>query len=480
MANENINWRDEIKKLGKSAFELREMERLGFWPPSEEARLKTQDAREEWQRVQEELAPLRKRERELQKTISEAGDVAALLDEARRTRIERVKREREERKVRRAAEATERAEKDKAWRCETLPHLGREVSLGLRYEGGDDEKLRVSNLPVFHSASEISAALAISPRRLAWLCYHRGATSIDHYRRWSVPKKRGGTRNLASPKPALRAAQDWILQNILAHVEVHEAAAAFRPNLHIGHNAARHAHAPNGPAVVIRLDLQDFFPSVTFVRVKRGFVSLGYNEGVASIFALLCTEAPRVGLALDGKTHHVALSQRSVPQGAPTSPALTNLLCRRLDARLTGIAAHFGFVYSRYADDLVFSSADEKANAPAMQNGALKVVEESGFVANDQKTAVLRSHRRQSVTGLVVNGANGDAAPRLSRRDLRNFRAFLHGYQTRGREAMTEQIGKDSLAYAQGYLSFIHMVNAEQEAKIRRDFPWLAAWHERA
>jgi hypothetical protein len=185
-------------------------------------------------------------------------------------------------------------------------------------------------------------------------------------------------------------------------------------------------------------------------------------------------------LTLDGKKYHVALAQRSVPQGAPTSPALTNLLCRRLDARLSGMAAHFGFVYSRYADDLVFSSADEKANAPAMQSGALKVVEESGFVANDGKTAVLRPHRRQSVTGLVVNKANDDASPRLSRRDLRNFRAFLHSYQTRGREAMTERIGKDALAYAQGYLSFIHMVNAEQEAKIRRDFPWISAWHERA
>jgi hypothetical protein len=294
-----------------------------------------------------------------------------------------------------------------------------------------------------------------------------------------VRKKSGSLRQLASPKPALRAAQDWILNSVLAHVEVHPAAAAFRPALHIGHNAARHAHAPTGPAFVIRLDLQEFFPSVTFARVKRGFVSLGYNDGVSSIFALLCTEAPRVGLALDGKTHYVALSQRSVPQGAPTSPALTNFLCRRLDARLTGMAAHFGFVYSRYADDLVFSSADENANAPAMQSGALKVVDDSGFAANESKTAILRAHRRQSVTGLVVNEVNGDASPRLSRRDLRNFRAFLHQLHLRGREAMSEQIGKDALAYAQGYLSFIHMVNAAQEAKIRRDFPWLSAWHER-
>ena len=480
MESEKTNWREEMKKLGRSAFEMSEMERLGFWPPSEDVRRQSEAALEEWQRLQQEIGPLRKRERELQKAIGEAGQVQSLLDEARRTRIARVKEERAARKIRREEERALRAEADKKWRGETLPYLGREVSSGLRYEGGGDAKLESAGLPVLRDAKEIAAALEISTQRLAWLGYHRGAAAVDHYRRWSVPKKSGGRRNLSSPKPALRAAQDWLLANVLSKVPVHNAAAAFRPGVHIGHNAARHAHLPGGPAVVLRLDLKDFFPSVTFARVKKGFVSLGYNEGVATIFALLCTEAPRVALSLDGQTHHVAVGARCVPQGAPTSPALTNILCRRLDARLEGMAAHFGFRYSRYADDLVFSSGDENANAVAMQNGALKIVAESGFQSNDEKTAIARRHRRQSVTGLVVNqNKNEQAGPRLSRRDLRNFRAFLHNYQTRGRDAMSEQLGKDSLSYAQGYLSFIHMVNAAQEAKIRRDFPWISAWHER-
>ncbi len=82
-----------------------------------------------------------------------------------------------------------------------------------------------------------------------------------------------------------------------------------------------------GRAIVIRIDLKDFFPSVGFKRVKRLYESFGYNEGVASLFALLSTEAPRVAMNFDGKKYHVAIGQRALPQGACTSPALTNILC---------------------------------------------------------------------------------------------------------------------------------------------------------
>jgi RNA-directed DNA polymerase len=452
------NWREKIKQLGKSAFEMLEMERLGFWPPNEEVRARTAKIRAELESLRGELVPLRSRERELEKLIAQTSDIQSLLAEARTLRIERVKRERAEKKERRAREAQEKSEADAKWRAEALPHLGSKVSRGLKYEGGDPARLGESGLPILKSAQDVAQVLEVSTARLAWLCYDRDA--------------------LSSPKPQLRAAQDWVLQNILSKVPVDEAAAAFLAGTHIGHNAARHAHAPRGPEVVIRIDLKDFFPSVTFGRVKRGFESLGYNEGVASILSLLCTESPRVLLELDGQKHHVALAPRAVPQGAPTSPALTNILCRRLDARLRGMARHFGFTYSRYADDLVFSSSDENANAPAMIEGAQKVVEDSGFVVNEKKTAVMRRHRRQSVMGLVVNAPMGastctDASERLSRRDMRNFRALLHSIETRGHEAVSQKMGQDALAYARGYLSFIHMVSPEQEAKLLAKYAWL-------
>ena len=439
--SQNAEWRTRYKELGKRAFELEEMERLGFWPPDEATRLRTEAVRRELREVQHELAPLRKKQRELEKTISQSSDMESLLAEVRAKRIERVKAERAARKIRRAEEAKQKAEAHQKWRAQTLPHLGREVSRGLNYEGGSDERLQVLALPLLHSAQEIATAMEITTARLAWLTYHRGATTIDHYVHFTIPKKSGGTRSISSPKAQLRAAQSWLLANVLQPIPVHDAAVAFRPGINIADNARRHA----GRAIVVRMDLKDFFPSITFKRVKNAFSGLGFNEGVASIFALLCTEAPRVALRLDGQIHHVALSERFLPQGACTSPALTNILCRHLDARMTGAAQKLGFTYSRYADDLVFSSDDEQANIVGLQHLAALIIEQENLHINADKTAIMRPHRRQSVTGLVVNQAAGANEVRVSRRDLRKFRAFLHRYETLGREALSDQIGQDAL-----------------------------------
>ncbi|MBV9469013.1 MAG: RNA-directed DNA polymerase, partial [Abitibacteriaceae bacterium] len=269
-----------------------------------------------------------------------------------------------------------------------------------------------------------------------------------------------------------REAQSWLLENVLEKIAVHEAAMAFRPALNIAHNAARHA----GASVIVRLDLKDFFPSITFKRVKRMFQRLGFNEGVATLFALLATEAPRVQLTLDGQQHFVAVTERFLPQGACTSPAITNILCRSLDARLSGAACKLGFTYTRYADDLVFSARGDKLKGIAMRELATKIIADEKFVVNEAKTAVLRPHSRQTVTGLVVNAQStgeGTGTPRVSRRDIRNFRAFLHQYELRGREAMTEQRGQDALSYARGYLSFVHMVSPAQAAALQQKHPWL-------
>ncbi len=462
-------WRTRYQQLGKRAFELEEMERLGFWPPDEETQQRTEAVRRELREVQNKLAPLRKEQHELEKAISESSDIAALLAEVRSRRIERVKAERAIRKMRRTEKAEQKAEADRKWREKNLPHLGRDVSQGLQYEGGSDDKLQVLALPLLHSAEEIAAAMEIETQNLAWLCYHRGASKVDHYVHFSIPKKSGGLRSISSPKAQMRDAQSWILENILQSVPIHSAAFAFRRGISIADNARFHARC----AVVVRIDLKDFFPSITFGRVKNAFVGLGYNEGVASIFALICTEAPRLALRLDRQIHHVALSERFLPQGACTSPVLTNILCRHLDARMTGAAQKLGFTYSRYADDLVFSSDNERANIVGLQKLASLIVEQENLQINAAKTSIMRPHCRQSVTGLVVNRADGVNEIRVSRRDLRKFRAFLHRYETLGCEVLSNQIGQDALSYARGYLSFIHMVNASQAAQIRSAHSWL-------
>ena len=345
--------------------------------------------------------------------------------------------------------------------------MGEGVSKGLVYDAGEPEKLAALGLPLLTSASDVAAAIGIEETELAWLTYHRAASSLDHYSRFAIPKKRGGTRVLSSPKRRLRVAQNWLLEHILAPLPVHEAAAAFRPGLSVVDNAARHT----GRAVVARIDLKDFFPSVTLPRVRRLFREMGYSGGVATLFALLATEAPRAAVTLDGLPRFVAIGERSLPQGACTSPALTNLLCRRLDSRLAGAAEALGFRYSRYADDLVFSHTEASAPVGILLALARRIIADVGFTVNEEKTSVLRPQHRQVVTGIVVN-----ETPHVSRPDLRRFRAVLHRCETMGVAEVSRQMGKDARAYASGYLAFLHMVAPEQAARLALKHPWVARW----
>ena len=454
----SLGWRKRIQEIGKAAFTREEMERLGFWPPSEEVAAQAAEAEAKLKELYAVLTDERKSLKEVEAKIAEAEDVETMIAEIRKRRIERVRAAREVKRAEKTKRLEEKKAQEKEWREMTLPYLGRGVSAGLKYEGGDAAKLEASGLPALNSASELAAAIGIPEKELAWLTYHRGASAVDHYSRFTIPKKRGGVRVLSSPKKKLRVAQSWLLRTVLTPLETHPAAMAFRPGKCITDNAAPHV----GKAIVVKMDLKDFFPSITFPRVKGFFQYLGYNEGIATLFALLATEAPRVEASLDGVKKFVSIGQRQLPQGACTSPALTNLLCRRMDARLTGAAKGYGFTYTRYADDLVFSHADPNAELGNLLTLVRTIIGKEGFTINEEKTAVMRPQHRQAVTGIVVN-----ETPRVSRRDARKFRAFQHQLEKHGPVAMSEKIGKNALHYASGYLAFLHMVNPEQATKLR-------------
>ncbi len=463
----NAEQKSRYRQIGKSAFIREEMTRLGFWPPSVAVAEQAADAEKRLRLLYDELASVHTDLNAVEAQIAEAGDIPKLLQEVRRKRIERVRAERTAKREVRLKERADAQAKETEWRQTTLPFLGAGVSGSLVYDAGNPEKLAAHGLPHLSSATEVAAAIGIDERALGWLTYHRSASAIDHYSRFLIPKRRGGTRVISSPKRRLRAAQGWLLESILAPLPVHDAAYAFRPGRSVADNARQHT----GRAVVARLDLKDFFPSVGLPRVRRFFQQLGYNGGVATLFALLATEAPRVAVTLDGQTRFVALGERCLPQGACTSPALTNLLCRRMDSRLAGAAAALGFRYTRYADDLVFSHAEPTAPISILLTLARKIIAETGFVVNEDKSAVLRPQHRQVVTGVVVN-----ETPHVSRTDLRRFRAVLHRCETQGFAVVTEQMGCDARAYASGYLAFLHMVCPAQADHLREKHPWVTQW----
>ncbi len=500
-----------FRTYGRNVVIMEEMVRLGFWPPDADAEEKRDQALAEIRAYQAELLDLRRELRRVEGEIEAATDVEALIAEIRKRRIERVRAEREQRRADKARRQEERRATDQQRRRERPPFLGHGVSGGLRYEGGDVDRLAALGLPQLGTASDVAAAIGIDEGGLAWLTYHRGAATVDHYHRFTIPKRNGGRRVISSPKTRLRVAQGWLLRAVLSRLALHDAAMAFRPARSIADNARLH----QGRAVVVRIDLKDFFPSIGFRRVKGLFESFGYNEGISTIMALLSTEAPRATVTLDGERRYVAIGGRQLPQGACTSPAVTNILCRGMDARLTALSARFGFTYSRYADDLVFSHAQRGVAMGLFLSIVKGVVTSEGFTVNDDKTRVMRPHQRQTVNGLVVNamatlptsvshaqpsadsyvhdvaGSSGGmdtalisgeredegSAIRLSRVDLRRFRAVLHHCETEGFDAVSARLGKNAHVYAAGYLAYIHMVSPHKAAQLVQRHPWLSPRH---
>jgi hypothetical protein len=460
--------KQRMSALGKTAFILEEMTRLGYWPPRPEVAAEWAEVEARLKPLYEEKARTGKELREIEKELSEGGDIPRLLAEIRRKRIERVRAERAEKAKERAAQRAAKKAADGAWRKRSLPHLGIGVSGGLSTGESNAAELQRRGLPIVHSVEELASVIGLPSEKLAWLSYQSRADRTGHYARFTIPKKKGGLRVLASPKRTLRVAQGWIQSEILAKLPLHPAATAFAPGCSVQKNAAPHV----GRAVVVKTDLKDFFPSVTWRRVKGMFEKLGYGEAVATVLALLCTDSPRVCVSFDGEKKFVAVGERATPQGACTSPAITNWLCLGLDARLDGAAKSLGFSYTRYADDLTFSHEKPDGPVGALLTLVRRIVSEENLVINEDKTQVLRAKHRQSVTGLVVNGGFSGGG-RISRADMKRFRAFLHHCRKDGLDVVSAKTGRDALTYARGYLAWIHSTRPAEAEKIRRENPFL-------
>ncbi|MET0386744.1 MAG: reverse transcriptase family protein, partial [Polyangiales bacterium] len=204
---------------------------------------------------------------------------------------------------------------------------------------------------------ELAAHLGVGSHQLPWFAdphrinAARSSQRLRHYRyRW-VKKPSGGMRLLETPKPRLKAIQRFLLSEILSHCPVDSAAHGFVPGRSVLSFAAAHVGQP----VVLRLDLEDFFLSIRQARVTAIFRRLGYPWPVArNLSGLCCTPTPDavITAARPALDFHSATRMRSahLAQGAPTSPALSNLASLRLDRRLRGLARAAGANYSRYAD----------------------------------------------------------------------------------------------------------------------------------
>jgi retron-type reverse transcriptase len=389
------------------------------------------------------------------------GQAAVNADKAAKAELKRQKKaEAAKRKADREAAIAQR-------RATDIIFLGRGVSGGLADRRSHVEKLQEAKLPVLSTPAEVAAALELPVKRLRWLAFHAEVAVVTHYIRFQIPKKSGGVRELAAPHADLARAQRWILQNILERVPVSGVAHGFVKERGTLTNARSHT----GKDVVLNADLKDFFPSITFPRVRGIFQQLGYSPAVSTVLALICTECPRRTVEYDGQTFHVATGPRALPQGACTSPALSNLCARKLDLRFCALAAKHGWTYTRYADDLTFSTAGEPAKATALILSRLHhIVKDEHFEVNEAKTRIQRRNAQQSVTGVVVNEHCN--VPRKTRRQLR---AILHQAQKTGLPAQN-RISHDNFAgWVSGMLGYVKMINPQQGEKLFKAWDMLNA-----
>jgi hypothetical protein len=251
--------------------------------------------------------------------------------------------------------------------------------------------------------------------------------------------------------PYLKAAQRWILKQILEKLEIHDAAHGFCQNRSIITNARFHV----GADAIVKLDLQNFFQSISYQCVKELFCRIGYADTAATIFGLICTAAEIEEIEIDGKIKHKVIGKRCLPQGSPASSTLSNLICYYLDKHLTKIAQNLGFCYTRYAENLTFSGSGKASHRISnLINESQLIITGECFTVNPNKIQILGKSVQQTVTVIVVNKQLN-----LSKKTLKAFRATLYQIEQEG--LSDKKWGKSShlIAAITGFANYVTIIN---------------------
>lgn len=228
-------------------------------------------------------------------------------------------------------------------------------------------------------------------------------SSNSHYREFKIKKRNGGFRDISVPYPALLEMQYWIYNNILLKIPIHSCSHGFARKKSIITNAKLHLKQEH----LLKLDLTDFFPSISIARVIKVFKNLGYTTNVSYYLASICS------------------LENALPQGAPTSPYLSNIITHDLDNRLIKFAKKLNLKYTRYADDLTFSGHDIPAKYIEYISA---IISSEGFTVNNLKTRLYKEGGKRIVTGISV----ADEKMKVPREYKRKVRKEIHFIQKYG------------------------------------------------
>ncbi len=321
-------------------------------------------------------------------------------------------------------------------------------------------------LPAIDTVGELADWLSLSLAELDWFAnLWRTASAtpeyLKHYQYQFIKKNYDQTRLIEKPKTRLKLLQRKIYQEILTTADVHPAAHGFCK----GRSCLTHAATHTGKNYVMSYDIAQCFQSIGWLRVKTVFMRMGYTPNVSSYLTALCThrvQLKRSQLALFDFTQRSRLQQRHLPQGAPTSPALTNIVLYRLDQRLTGLANKLDLDYSRYADDIALSGnthRDYRFLQPLVGGICL----DEGVALNHRKTRLKRRHQKQRLTGIVVNDKIN-----IDRKQFDILKATLINCVRHGLHSQNRNNHPDFSAHLFGKIQYVKSVNNAKGLKLER------------
>ena len=265
------------------------------------------------------------------------------------------------------------------------------------------------------------------------------------YKEFDIPKRTGGTRRITAPTGKLKDIQKCISVIIAPYYRIPDCVHGFAEGRSVATNARKHTERN----YVFNIDLKDFFPTITYTRVVKSLQELGFNEEVSDIIARLCT--------IPMWDEQSKMLRNSLPQGSPASPLLSNIVCSSLDKRLSALAKRYGLTYSRYADDITFSSNHSVyAKDGYFLQDLEKIISSSGFKINEKKTRLQKKGSRQEVTGLIV----GEKV-NTYRKFAKNLRAAVFHAETNG-------CTPHDFNNIMGRISYLAMVKGTEDPVVKR------------
>ena len=274
--------------------------------------------------------------------------------------------------------------------------------------------------------------------------------SCDNYISFSRIKKNGNKRWIDAPTKRLKSLQKIIMYKLLYTIAPHPAACGFI----VGRGPIDGAikHYSDGKKVLLSLDLDNYFPTIKYPQVIAAFYFILHKMNAVQ------------KTRFDIKNDSIVLTELctyklQLPQGAPSSPALANIITKPLDIMLSKLAKSNDITYTRYADDITFSSKNLKFDMDLLLSKIKLRVQISGFLVNNNKTRVLRPHRRQSITGIVINDVLGVSKPYY-----KNTRAAIHNITT-GKTVLTDK----KIEQLEGRISWISSINGDKGKKLIND-----------